>query len=495
MRNVLNHHGRMPRPSGFTLIELLVVVTIVVLVSAITLPTVIPALTNRQVGESARILQAMLAGARDSAIRANAPRGIRIIPDNTIPGALTANRILAIEPAPDLSDGQVTFVPESFNPITPAVWATGNPPPYPFPILGTAEVYPKPSPAYAYPYYFSPTPQDPLPVRRVLIIMQAMFQNNQAPFYNSPTNWFWNVRVGDKFRFGDSGRYYTVVGPMTVYNPELHVNDGPPEFSPYNPDGSAAHSSLAVTYPLPGGGTTTKHPEFLFLVNGVDDDTDGYVDNGFDGFNQNLDFVLNGGSGRPANDDLNEWTETEQWLGAQALQSRGAKPVLSYVITRRPVPVPGAKEVSLPSGAVIDMTTWDSTRERSRLPVDALNGYVDILVNPSGQVVPFTEFSSLTSSSMNDAFFQFWIADRTDVYAPDFTKSPRLPITYPPGGTAYNGVSNYLKKDRQLLTLFTRTGQIVTNSVENFDFANAYTTNYDPNHPFLEAQNGMREAK
>ena len=48
---------------GFTLIELLAVITIIVIVSAVALPTVIPALSHRQVGEAARILQSALVGA------------------------------------------------------------------------------------------------------------------------------------------------------------------------------------------------------------------------------------------------------------------------------------------------------------------------------------------------------------------------------------------------------------------------------------------------
>lgn len=74
---------------GFTLIELLVVILIILLVSVVTLPTIIPAYNHRQIGESARILQAALVGARDAAIRANAPRGIRLLPDPVFNSGIT----------------------------------------------------------------------------------------------------------------------------------------------------------------------------------------------------------------------------------------------------------------------------------------------------------------------------------------------------------------------------------------------------------------------
>src|SRR4051794_4013412 len=66
---------------GFTLMELLIVITIIVIVSAITLPTVIPAIGHRQASEAARILQGALVGARDAATHGNQPSGIRLLPD------------------------------------------------------------------------------------------------------------------------------------------------------------------------------------------------------------------------------------------------------------------------------------------------------------------------------------------------------------------------------------------------------------------------------
>src|SRR5271157_6564850 len=76
---------------GFTLIELLVVILIILLVSAVVLPSVIPAISHRQVSEAARILQGALVGARDTAINNNAPAGIRLLPDPTINGINTNN--------------------------------------------------------------------------------------------------------------------------------------------------------------------------------------------------------------------------------------------------------------------------------------------------------------------------------------------------------------------------------------------------------------------
>ncbi len=237
--------GRSPRTggsgrAGFTLIELLVVITIILIVSAVALPTVLPALTHRQVSEAARILQGALAGARDSAIRDNSPSGIRLLPDPIFSGLnssgvldrslpLAYNRIIPIQTAPEYQEGLVSVVPN-----TQAYFTAGvkTPPAntgitYPFLNGGAGNFYP-----------FS-----------VLMVFEDV--NNQAGVLNPPTSWFWNIRVGDKIQINNGGPWYTVVGPMvndsSSGNSEMFVNVGPPGTTP-----PLNWNGLASRIPVPG---------------------------------------------------------------------------------------------------------------------------------------------------------------------------------------------------------------------------------------------------
>ncbi|MHC5537751.1 pilus assembly FimT family protein [Singulisphaera rosea] len=511
---------------GFTLVELLVVITIVLIVSAIVLPTVINAVSNRQTSEAARILQAALVGARDAAIRSNSPRGIRLIPDPTLldppysagatagSNTLAYSRLINIEIPGDYSEGKVTIAP------MPPLGATiaNYPPAYPEKLGGS------------YPY---PDVNDSVNPQKVLMLEESPYQGGYVvgatAIPNPPTSWYWNIRVGEKIRINDSGATYTIVGPCTVnpntvpgQNPELFVNVGPPGTTPpllrnYYSDTSGA-TSIA-----------THNPEFLYVVNGQDDDKDGYVDEGFNGIDDNpINSTVMGVTTSNYNGHVDEvmpftvgtltygseW-EVEKWLGATSgstLIDPGTETTyptptwlavnyqkmahdLPYSITRRPVPVEGARETQLPGSVVIDASTFLTTEERSRgLPIDPNSLICEILVNADGQIVPQTIYS--TPASFNVPFFHLWLADRRDVVPPVDNRSATTPVPYllpmPAGSLNYphagDTTGRTLNNDRMLVTIFTKSGLITTSSIENFDGTSTFT-------PFAESQLGVRDAK
>jgi prepilin-type N-terminal cleavage/methylation domain-containing protein len=419
---------RLRRPAAFTLIELLVVILIIAVVSAVTLPTVLPALQHRQVSESARVLQAAIEGARDQAVRANAPRGIRLLPDPSfLPPMLAANRIVAIEPAGEYTEGRV------------AIRAVATP----------AHVV------------------DGVTTDRALRIEECQVGATGLP--NPRTSWYWNARVGDRMRIGSSGRTYTVVGPIVVGNPEKFVNVGEPGA------------------PVTGANETVNGSgsEYLFLVNGQDDDQDGFIDDGFDGLRND------GTTGIP--DLAAEW-EPEAWLAGEdateTLPDGTTRPRTfdaPYTILRRPYPTPGVRPTDLPSNIVIDLTTLDPanpTRERSRLPVEPGSGYVDIMILPNGTVAPRAFYATLPSTDTTP-FLHCWVAERADVFPPEGTGATRLPM--PEGTPGYTG-SRYLTGERRLVTINMKTGNVTTSEVEEFDGT-------DPARPFYAAQMGTRDAR
>jgi len=388
---------------AFTLIELLVVIVIIAIISAVALPTILPALAHRQVSEAARLVQGALVGARDSALHRNAPSGFRLLPDPawplqylpsgqldpTVP--LAASRIVPLEPAPEYTEGAVSVYPgQSYAVLTP------------LPCLVIEEsigAWIQPAPGA--PYVFLP---------------------------GSPTSWFWNIRVGDKIQVAAAGRWYTVAGPMATGpssgNSELFCNAGQP----------GQKSPLSRTLPSPDGQSVTVQPEFLFLVNGQDDNQNGWIDEGFDGVdNNNVNGI----------DEPAEW-EIETWQGS--LATAGALNA-AYAIQRRPVPSASSRGIDLPTNVVIDLTPG-----RSRLPVDPRTGFVDILVYPNGSVVPTTIYSTPASVGLAGSFLHFWLAERSDVSVP--------PAAIPAGRS-------------WLVSVFSRTGRVV--STEQPDPVNGLT--------------------
>ena len=226
---------------GFTLIELLVVILIILLISAVALPTVVPAISHRQVSEAGRILQGALVGARDAAIHNNGPSGVRLLPDPVFPIQYTTingvtqidptvplayNRIIPIEPAAQYSEGKV-------NVVVPAIITVLalRPPPVVHSFTTTVGlIYPVPAgnTTLLYPYGGLASGVSLIP--NVLMVEESVVDPTSG-FPNSPTSWFWNIRVGDKIQINNAGLWYTVVGPMFVTplnggNTEMFVNVG-----------------------------------------------------------------------------------------------------------------------------------------------------------------------------------------------------------------------------------------------------------------------------
>jgi prepilin-type N-terminal cleavage/methylation domain-containing protein len=445
-------------PRGFTIVEVLVVVVIILMFSAVALPTILPALRHRQLREAERLLQAALVGAHDQAIHDGRPSGIRLLPDPTYPIERTSigtinpwtilayNRCVPLEPAPEYNDGLCTPVPS-------AAVALSNGWSYQI------------SDKVAFSWTHGPLPY-------LIVVESPADPGNGLP--NAPTSWFWNIRVGDKIQFNGAGPLYTVVGPMTIApgqgNTEMFVNVGLP----------GPLSKLAVP-------TINGQPvEYLALVNSQDDNTNGWIDEEFDG-------VDNDGNGLI--DDVHEW-EYERWRGAFISQAPVNIPyTIPYTILRRPAPVSNGHEVSLPTAVVIDATTALLSRERSRLPVNPYTGYVDIMLEPDGTILPTVIYSVPTSFGMAEAFYHFWLAERADLAAPPAgaTVPPLLPIAAQGGANGSQYPRPSFQGNYGVLTLYTRTGEIVPNETMPFDdpaVAASERRPFNVNMPFTGSQQG-----
>jgi len=145
--------------------------------------------------------------------------------------------------------------------------------------------------------------------------------------------------------------------------------------------------------------------------------------------------------------------------------------------------------------------------ERSRVPIDPYSGVVDILLDPSGAVVPAMQYSSPASFGLTSSFYHIWLAERSDLAevqttgsgttlaaAPLLSTKPfylPMPLGQNAGATpnaydalvAANATLPYLKGEMRLLTLFTRTGNLMITDRPLFNVD-------DVNQPYLAPQRG-----
>src|SRR5208337_75219 len=215
-------HRRQER--GFTLVELLIVMTIIGLVSILVIPAVFTGLSDQRMVGSVQVFHGALVEAVGFAASSHSPCGVRLMPSPVNPDSLS--QIVPLVTPPRYTDGLVsTFPGTDYSALTP------------LPCLVIEQ-----SPGYW--VQSGPT---------------WTFQPN------SPTSWCYNVRLGDRILW--AGKPYTACGPMGQTNADLFVN----------PPGSYVNGVWTPvvytrTYTAPDGVTTaTAQPDYLFLVNGVED--------------------------------------------------------------------------------------------------------------------------------------------------------------------------------------------------------------------------------
>jgi prepilin-type N-terminal cleavage/methylation domain-containing protein len=490
------------RRSGFTLTELLVVIAIIVLISAATLPIVLPTIRDRNVNAASLMLQGELAKAQMRAVQSGVPQGIRLmpepsgtryafqnfdstgaaIPSNNAGGAKTPaySRLISIEAGPYYREGTVSFVTQDDSATAAAAVvenpaASGNKQYVALAPLGGIAM------AYSSAGY---------PTWKVLVETKFTTVGGMS-VPASPTSWYWNIKRGDRIRV-EGGTDMVVVGPMRVpkgtTNPEGFINWGLPSVFQSKP-----------------GATTAQ--EFLIVLNGKDDDGDGYVDEAYDGIDNDYDGVIDPGFNGLDDDSDGSIDEPDEMLfnaggeyEAEAeLTSRSATTPTAldrqYEIPVSAVPARGAREIVLPGGMMIDMTTWDSTAERSRLPVDPRTGTIDIMIAPNGQLVQ-TVGGKLVPYPPGVPFIHFWLADSDGIVEPQAQTSVPYRLPMPEETPAYPVAGDTLGRkligNHRLVSVNTRTGQITSTAVDQFDLTDYSKNAAALDRPYLEAQAGVK---
>ncbi|QDV35901.1 type II secretion system protein [Tautonia plasticadhaerens] len=502
--------SRRPRPSGLTLTELLVVMAIILLVSAATLPTVLASLSERDVSEAASTVQAVLTATQDRAAGSGQPAGIRLLPDPTLndttgTGIIASNRMVPLEVLPNYAEGEV--IPG-------------------FLVSQVAVVNPNATIQVARPVLMARMREEEL--ASVALGLGAI----PAP----PTAWHYNIRQGDAVRLANSSIEYRVAGPMwsfqdtggNIVNPERFVNRD----APLAPGASGTPGTNQYVFnPSSTGISNFAGREFLYVVNGRDDpppvnyaSSNGYIDEAFDGVDNNGDGVIDPGF-NGIDDDGDSWVdeadelfwnadagaplnpagptsspgsnlllveyELDSFVGQSSYNTTptvtfsfqgadtfflhgGTGTPTSYSITRRPFVSSGAREVGLTGAAVIDLTTaaWGvspvapGAPERSRVPIDPATGYVDLLFYPDGRVVPATPYQLNRVGQFS--FYHLWIAERDNLFEPDLINRTAYPYLPVPREASPAVTTRVLEGERRMVTISAKTGNASVSPIAEF---------------------------
>jgi prepilin-type N-terminal cleavage/methylation domain-containing protein len=413
---------------GMTLTELLVVIAIILAVTIMALPTVLSMMQGQQAIAAAQLLQGGLMQCQSEAMRACSRRGGEVNVAATEAETLRGLRLVPEGTLTRLADGTI-------DPAQPLVCSTlvplTIPPAYQ---EGRVSIYP----GWVYPA--SVTGGRPCLVLEERPGKWVPSDGGWTWQLNSPTSWAWNLRAGERWSLDRGGLSMSYADQSRSTIPSSSSTTALPGTGADSPE---------ITHPPMVARASGLSPKCCSSSMDVTTTVDGYVDNGWDGVDNDSDGAV---------DELDEWVEVETWSNNQLLPTDDD----TYRVIRRPVTASEPRGVVLPQGVVIDLTGWDGQQGRSRLVVNRYSGAVDILLDKTGRFTYDSPFSGTSSVGMGaDKYAHFWIGGRADIVDAASLKPP--------------------KEDAQLLTI-DRAGVIGVIQV-NAD---------DPSRTFLDARRGSR---
>jgi len=386
---------------GFTLIEMLVVITIILILAAVTVSTINVTINGDKVRAGARQVQSYLEGARDRAIFAKEPRGVRFLLDPTDPR--TVSSLVYIAPTDPWTEGTVLLErPDGDSDGNPANQDMG----------------------------------DPL---------------NQSPYVDSGDNGVWVLRGFD----GDSSQYTKDTGWKELY------------------DRGVLRDGNRIQIPYGTGSWYTIDTRLLAQA----DVSDG---------NPPVRLLLQQEYREPAD------------TGSSTVQAfERASPSLKYRLELLPAPMPNQEPILLPKGAVVHLDRCSS------FPDDPPAGMPTVLPNTRGNRLPsswkftlspapssnwlprfgytpycdimFSPRGTVTGPEASTGLIHLYIADQKDADRDrtDWSLNPSgmtAGVTWSapelnPGLTLSDPTVPYVRGDKAVVSVFTRTGAITVNPI------------------------------
>ena len=133
---------------------------------------------------------------------------------------------------------------------------------------------------------------------------------------------------------------------------------------------------------------------------------------------------------------------------------------------------------------MIDLTTWGlivtqpAPRSGRGCRSTRFTGYVDILLYAAGRRGADDDLLDAGELRAGESFYHFWLAERGDLFDPwcnaqglNLSRCPCSPARAPTGRYANDTSAGPRAQGRAAaVTLYTRSGQIATNSVDAFDW-------------------------